>query len=388
VVVGPHDISAPVYGDGAFSLADFLGWSAMVSQQEANAGLVRQTVARVRGSRKVTAAYAELPLDAAAERLTAGRAPWYPQWVAHPDRYAPFWTPRSARAALARAEVPILLVGGWQDLFLRDTLAQYATLHARGADVALTVGPWTHIQTATSGGAVVARETLAWLDENLAGATARTRPAPVRIHVTGAGEWRELGEWPPPAVATVRHLGGGGSLGREPTDVSATFRYDPADPTPSVGGRLLQGRNGVRDNRALEARADVVTFTTEPLGTDVEVIGTPVVELEHATDNPHADVFVRLCDVDGTGRSANFSDALVRLGPSRAPGVLRVELDPCAHRLVAGHRLRLVVAGGAHPRWARNTGTAEPPAAATTLVPSTHTITGGRLTLPVVLGRT
>ena len=139
----------------------------------------------------------------------------------------------------------------------------------------------------------------------------------------------------------------------------------------------------MRDNRPLEARPDVVTFTTEPMAADLDVIGTPVVELEHGTDNPHADVFVRLCDVDVTGRSSNFSDALVRLGPSREPGALRLELDPCAHRLAAGHRLRLVVAGGAHPRWARNTGTAEPPEKATTLVPSTHTITGGRVMLPV-----
>lgn len=382
VVVGPHDISAPVYGAGAFSLADFLGWSNMVARQEESAGFVAQAVARIRGARQVLAAYDELPLGAAGDRLTERRAPWYPEWVANPDREAPYWTPRSAREALANAGIPILLVGGWQDLFLRDTIEQYDTLHGRGADVALTVGPWTHIQTATSGSAVIARETLAWFDENLAGATGRTRPAPVRIHVTGADEWRELPEWPPPAVTTVRHLGGGGALGTAPTAVSAAFRYDPADPTPSVGGRLLQGRNGVRDNRELEARPDVVTFTTEPLAADVEIIGTPVVELEHSTDNPHADVFVRLCDVDVTGRSANFSDALMRLAPSREPGVLRLELDPCAHRLAAGHRLRLVVAGGAHPRWARNTGTAEPPEKATTLVPSTHTISGGRVILP------
>lgn len=274
----------------------------------------------------------------------------------------------------------ILLVGGWQDLFLRDTITQYHALHDRGADVALTVGPWTHLQTATSGGGTVTRETLAWLDENLAGAAGRTRPSPVRIHVTGAAAWRELPEWPPPTVPTVRHLGPGGRLGTERGPARATFRYDPA---PSVGGRMLQGRNGVRDNRTLEARPDVVTFTTEPLAADVEVIGVPVVELEHACDNPHADVFVRLCDVDVQGRSANFSDALVRLRPSREPGVLRIELDPCAHLLAAGHRLRLVVAGGAHPRWARNTGTAEPPAGAVTLVPSVHTIRGGHVNLPV-----
>lgn len=78
VVVGPHDITAPVYGDGAFSLADFLGWSNMVGHQEEFEGVIAQTVARVRGARHVLAAYDELPLDVAGDRLTAGKAPWYP----------------------------------------------------------------------------------------------------------------------------------------------------------------------------------------------------------------------------------------------------------------------------------------------------------------------
>jgi putative CocE/NonD family hydrolase len=214
--------------------------------------------------------------------------------------------------------------------------------------------------------------------------------------VTGGGGWRDLPEWPPPSVEHVRRLGPGGTLPSATADDSrhggphlgegralATFRYDPADPTPTVGGRLLTGAAGVRDNRALEARADVVAFTSEPVATDLEIVGTPYVELEHGTDNPHADVFVRLCDVDAKGRSRNFTDALVRLDPAHPAPTLRIPLDPCAHRLAAGHRLRLLVAGGSHPRFARNTGTGEPPAAATTLVPATHTVRGGRVVLPV-----
>ena len=45
---------------------------------------------------------------------------------------------------------------------------------------------------------------------------------------------------------------------------TSSFRYDPTDPTPSVGGRTLSTDAGVKDNRALEARSDVLMFTTEP----------------------------------------------------------------------------------------------------------------------------
>jgi len=135
----------------------------------------------------------------------------------------------------------------------------------------------------------------------------------------------------------------------------------------------------------------VVTFTGPPLAADVEVLGNPVVELVHSTDNPHADVFVRLCDVDGRGTSRNFSDGFVRLDPGLPPGTpvtVRVLLDPCAHRLRAGHRLRLQVSGGAHPRFARNSGTPAPLATAVELVPSNHAVHHGaggvsRVLLPV-----
>ena len=83
----------------------------------------------------------------------------------------------------------------------------------------------------------------------------------------------------------------------------------------------------MRDNRALEARPDVLTFTTPALVTPLEVVGTPVVELAHSRDNRYADVFVRLCDVDPKGRSRNFSDAFVRLDPASSTGeVQRLEL--------------------------------------------------------------
>jgi putative CocE/NonD family hydrolase len=164
----------------------------------------------------------------------------------------------------------------------------------------------------------------------------------------------------------------------------ATFTYDPADPTPALGGRVLSFAGGVRDNRVLEARADVLTFTGEPLAADLEVVGCPVAELAHRSDNPYVDVFVRICDVDEKGRSRNLADGFVRLDAADGE-VVRVELDAMAHRFPAGHRIRLQVSGGAHPRFARNLGTGEPAASSTGTRASHRTIIldgRSRLTLP------
>ncbi|MGY1809336.1 CocE/NonD family hydrolase [Blastococcus sp. SYSU D00669] len=389
VLVGPHDFHQSVHGAGSFKLDDFLGWSDMVAHQEdgsALRGIVRQATA----PRRLRAALHDVPLVEAGERVLAGGAPWYRDWVAHTAANHDHWTPMRLSAALDRVAVPVLLVGGWQDLFLEQTLEQYARLRDRDVDVALTVGPWTHTEVLTKGGAVVTRETLDWLAEHLAGAGTRRRESPVHLHVTGAGEWRHLPSWPPVARERVVFLQPGGGLGDEPAAADAapaTFTYDPSFPTPTVGGRLLGAGSGYVDQARLEARDDVVTFTGPVLTEPLEVVGVPVVELAHTTDNPHADLFVRLCEVDAKGRSRNVGDGFRRLDPAAASGTVRLELDALAHRFRAGSRLRLQVAGGSLPRWARNLGTGEDPATGSSLKPSHRTLTLGsgasRLLLPV-----
>jgi uncharacterized protein len=105
-------------------------------------------------------------------------------------------------------------------------------------------------------------------------------------------------------------------------------------------------------------------------------------------DNPHADLFVRICDVDARGRSRNITDTLVRLDATVPPGEVQqitARLSPCAHQLLTGHRLRLQLSGGAHPQYARNLGTGEPLSTGTGMKAAVHTIEHDttRLTLPV-----
>ncbi|MFI1989566.1 CocE/NonD family hydrolase [Actinoplanes sp. NPDC020271] len=381
--VGPHDFREAVFGTGAFTLGDFLGWSYQIAHQED--GLAGRLLSMVASKRRLRPAHEGLPLADAAEPVLLGRAPWYREWLDHPDGEDPWWTPYRAGAALAGLDIPVLLIGGWQDLFLDQTMIQYEALRARGVDVALTVGPWTHLQAALQGGGVLSRESVAWLDQHLADGPA-ARKSPVRAFRTGERAWHEMPAWPPPSEPVTFHLRSDRRLTTTAPDGPegvAEFRYDPADPTPSVGGRTLTGSTGVKDNRALESRRDVLTFTTDPLPTAVDVSGRPVLELTVTVDNPRADVFVRLCDVDARGHSRNFADQYRRLDaalPAGEPQRLTLTLDPCFHRLLAGHRLRLLIAGGAFPRFDRNPGTDGRGLAA-----SRHTVAvaQSRLTLPV-----
>lgn len=143
------------------------------------------------------------------------------------------------------------------------------------------------------------------------------------------------------------------------------------------------------------ARADVLVFTSAPLADPVDVIGPVSIRLRVRASTPHFDVFARLCDVDARGRSWNICDGLLRLGgdpipddPERPWTDIAVPMSATAHRFGAGHRLRVQISGGAHPRFARNTGTGEPIATATRLVPvdievSHNPAAPGVLSLPV-----
>lgn len=384
IIVGPHDLSAPRWGTGSFGLNDFLGWSDLVAHQEEPRfrALVRQVLAK-RALAKATSA---LPVGEAGRALLGTGAHWWESWLEHPDHNDPHWARLQLHQALERSEIPVLLLSGWQDLFLEQTLAQYRRLREREVPVAVTIGPWTHTQLMSKGGPTVVRESLGWLSTHLSGTGTPARE-PVRIHVNGH-EWRDLPDWPPAMPERVLYLQPTGRLGDAvPPDTApaSRFTYNPADPTPTVGGRLLSPEGGYRNDTRLAERADVLTFTGDVLSSDLYVVGSPAIELSHSCDNRYNDLFVRISEVDARGRSHNVSDGYLRATPDSR--TVRIELDAVAHRFKAGSRIRVLIAGGSHPRFARNLGTGEPLINGRRLASATHTVhlgEGGtsRLVLP------
>ncbi|WP_442930374.1 CocE/NonD family hydrolase [Mycobacterium sp. NBC_00419] len=387
ITVGPHDFHASSWGTGSFSLNDFLGWSDMVAHQEAPP--LQRLAYQVRSGRRLERGVLGLPLGGAGRTFLGAGSPWYESWIEHPEADDPFWETMRMTAALDRCDVPVLLLTGWQDLFLDQTIHQFQHLRGRGVDVAMTIGPWTHSDMVTKAAGRAANETLTWLGAHLAGANpAPQRSSRVHVHVDHHG-WVDLPDWPPATGEGVMYLQPAGRLAATPpaTDAApSTFRYDPADPTPTVGGRLLARISGYRDDTALAQRGDVLSFTSGPLDADLYVCGNPVIELAHESDIGHFDLFVRISEVDARGRSRNVSDGYRRF-TANPDGLIRIELDAIAHRFRAGTRLRVLVAGGSHPRFARNLGTGEPAISGHRMVPSRHTVhhgSGGlsRLVMP------
>jgi uncharacterized protein len=283
-----------------------------------------------------------------------------------------------------RVGVPTFNIGGWYDIFLGGTIDNYLAMRELGKPAKLLLGPWAHGAVTNPIGernfGYGAQLTfmdlrvdflslqLRWFDHWLRGIdTGLMEEPPVRIFVMGPDRWRDEPAWPlRRAVETVWYLRVGGGLSQDPPaadEGSDGYAYDPGDPVPTRGGALLmtpEFRPGPLDQRPVEAREDVLVYTSRPLEQDIEVTGPLKVQLWTATSAISTDWVARLCDVFPDGRSINIADGIRRVGGE--PGVAAEhELDLWATSNVfrAGHRIRLQVTSSCFPRWDRNLNTGE-----------------------------
>jgi predicted acyl esterase len=146
IACAPYNFGGFVYTGGAFLLSTMFEWSFVTTKQKQPILPRIFSVLSARG--RIKRALATLPLADAAKELMGGKAPWYGEWISRRDLGDPWWKSADLTEALERVQVPVLLQDGWQDGFLRQTLAAHARLAGRGVNVGLSVGPWTHAQGA------------------------------------------------------------------------------------------------------------------------------------------------------------------------------------------------------------------------------------------------
>jgi putative CocE/NonD family hydrolase len=273
------------------------------------------------------------------------------------------------RKSIDLAKRAITMVGGWYDIFVPWQMRDFAALRQAGCEARITVGPWGH--TDIDLGATAMHDALDWFNCHLRGKDPVPRQR-VKLFVIGADEWRYFDEWPPRESVTEHwYLQPGHKLlDRAALDSAADqYVYDPANPTPSIGGPMLSPGSFAVDNAKLEARSDVLTYTSEPFSEHRDIIGPVAAELYVSSTGASADFFVRLCDVNAAGVSMNICDGLqrIKVTGTGAPQRVRIEMWPTAYRIAKGHRLRAQISSGAFPRWARNLGGSEPFTRATQL---------------------
>jgi putative CocE/NonD family hydrolase len=364
------DARAESYAFDGFTLEGCLAWTLEITQPPAEGTvrlLLRGWLPENQGPPRSLPVLNVLPLKNVDWAAVGRYVPWWQDWVNHAEPGDPFWNSVNYSAGLT-AIPPTVMIGGWYDIFLPWQIKDYQAMQASGQPVTITIGPWAHSAIEAWGESV--RQALplfrAQLFDEQGPALAR---APVCLFVMGAEQWLEFDAWPPPGFSpTSLYLSAEGRLSTDKPSPCrpGVYVYDPADPTPAVHGPRLNGTHPTGDMAELESRPDVLLFTGEPLAGAVDVVGPVSAELFFRSSLEHTDFFLVLCDVAPDGQSTNICDGYVRIRP-RPPGrradgtdFVGIEFWPTAYRYQPGHRIRLIVASGAHPRYARNLGSGEP----------------------------
>jgi putative CocE/NonD family hydrolase len=369
------------YEGGSYTLESSLNWSTMMAENAATGFTMKMLLGMLDRNRKLENAFDHLPLNEADQIVIGRSTPLYQEVVKHaPDD--DYWNPVNFSSRVPELTIPIYLMGGWYDLFLDWQLKDYQALRAAGRNPYLLIGPWFHGEF--SSGGIMTRESLKWLQAHIKGNTSYLRGNPVRLYVMGANHWRNFTDWPPPAQNERWYLQPEGALATTPPPASEPdhYRYDPSDPTPAVGGNSLGSRKrmGAKDNRKLEARPDILVYTSPILDQDKVVIGPIAAELYVRSSLQHTDFFARLCAVESSGKSINLCDGIIRLTPDcitpQEDGTLHLQINiwPTAYHFSSGQRIRLQVSSGAHPAFVRNPGTGEPLGTATKLRVADQTV--------------
>ena len=374
------DMHAMLYPGGAFSLQSALTWALWTAERR---DIEPPPEAFERG-------YGGFPLVEADDRAGQGIV-FFDDWVNHPNRDA-YWIDIDGEKRAARSEAPVLLMAGWYDPFLPRQLDDFVALRRDGRpNVAeasrLIIGPWAHAFSVAFPDGITPENyrfeslapTMAWFDRHLRHMQAsQPDTAPVRLYVMGEHVWRDEQEWP---LARTRytsyflHSGGNansgdgdGSLSTQPPshdEQPDRFLYDPLDPAPSAGGATIGPKAGIALQNAIEARPDVLVYSTPVLESDLEVTGPLTLILYVATSATNTDFVGKLVDVHPDGSAFNVSDGILRTrfqpgDEHSSPTRIEIELWPTSMLFRKGHRLRLEVSSSSFPRYDRNPNTGAP----------------------------
>lgn len=308
---------------------------------------------------------------------------------AHPA-YDEFWETFHPGKFAERANAPAIYVGGWYDIFAQGTIESFLATQTRGGPAArgkcrLIIGPWAHgpfedlKYPKECNNRPIAVEPIRYFNHFVKGEdNGVEQDMAVHYWVMGdpevkdapGNEWRSCASWPPPSAATPAYFHADGMLSftKPEGSESKSYRYDPRNPVPTIGGQELILPKGPKDQRSIESREDVLVFSTEVLKEPIEVTGRLLATLYVASDCPDTDFTVKLSDVYPDGRSMLVSDGILRARYHKSfsepellePGrIYEITVDVASTSLIfnKGHRIRVAVSSSNNPRFDANPNT-------------------------------
>jgi putative CocE/NonD family hydrolase len=303
-------------------------------------------------------------------------------------------------------DVPMLHIDSWYDPAVAETLERFAhfkktALSASTRDMQFAIiGPGSHCQSEYAEKHTIVGERdvgdarfghwdiyIKWFNHWLKDETSEVVEMPrLQYYLMGKGEWRSAESWPLPQTRfTPLYLHSDGNANSCSGDGTLTFQapddeecpdkfiYDPANPVPSCGGALIESVTegmpaGANDQRDIEARNDVLVYTSSPLEQGIEVTGPLKLVLYVSSSATDTDFTAKLVDVEPSGAAYNIQEGILRMryresAMSRklmqAGDIYKIEIDLQASSIFFAkkHRIRLEVSSSNFPRFDRNLNT-------------------------------
>jgi len=297
------------------------------------------------------------------ERISSGKNAANLDWLTEMyqrDAYDDFWKSRSFIRRSEEISIPTLHGGVWYDHFIRGTLSSHEAIRA---EKRLFVGPGSLATRTDLGDGGLAELHIAWFDHFLRGVDNGVLDAPAaRLYLLGEEKYIDEPTWPVPHVLTEMFLGSGPSGSAMSLNDGMLYEdsrvTEPPDVLEHHVGRPNRTPRDPADQRSFEQRC--LTYSTTPLESDVEVIGTPRLVLYVATDALDIDICVRLCDVFPDGRSRLLNTGALKgshavsheFPTALQPGEVNrfdIEIWAIANVFKAGHRIRVDISASDFP---------------------------------------
>jgi uncharacterized protein len=407
------------YQGGAFEQWFNESWTSGLAQDTMTRIVKADTNARVGAEVLPLSKYPlfNLNFSPSQDDLKQVAAPYFQDWLAHPD-YDDYWKRWSIEENYSSIQVPAFTVAAWYDIFQGGSLKNYQGMLSKAGNASARkdqkllvvigghAGSGSKIGDLDFGPAAADYDEndviLLWYDYLFHGIKNRLATGkPVRIFVMGANVWRDEDAWPLARARETKYFlesrekaAGPSSAGvlstrMAPSEVSESYVYDPMKPAPTVGGPLCCDPEhlpaGPRDQRPVEARDDVLSYSTPQLTQDTEVTGPVTMELYASSSAIDTDFTAKLVDVWPNGYAQNLTEGIVRAvyrdsdakPKAMEPGKvyqLHIDLWSTSDVFLKGHRIRLEVSSSNFPRFDRNLNTGKSAADDQTSVKATNTI--------------
>ncbi len=387
------------YHGGAFKLALAAGWGIARNPRRVMYPQTWHTETFAPEEWRYDRLLWHLPLATLDEALSGEVVRHYRDWIRH-QSYDEYWRSMSVEERFSMVKVPAHVWGGWYDLLLGGTLNGFTGMRREGGTEAarretkMTVGPWGHgpsrkfgdVDFGPEADRVPFERNLRWMDHYLKGGdNGIDREPPVEIFYMGINRWVHHQDWPVPGTKVTPYyfssggqansLRGDGVLNTSrPAGAEADhYVYDPDNAVPTLGGNDCCGAPipiGPIDQRPVEARSDVLVYTSEILREPLAVAGPVKAKLYVSTDAPDTDFFVKLVDVHPNGFAMNIAEGILRARFRRGldrmellkPGEvyeLEVDMRGTANVFLPGHRIRVDLTSSNFPQFDRNPNTGE-----------------------------